>query len=182
MDRWPIRWMDGCMMLTEGSCWQGSCIVKEATDFSEVCVSRAEISKSQRPVVEADLWGDAVRIQGCIFSTQRSCRSSSDRRLLTVIGCYMGGCQLKRQFEHILCLNGLFGMSEIQSSRCVVKGSLGAWNSGPFESKIRTLGCECACVLILHLGVTTMFVWHCLYLGQWVCVSQHKVLIMHVYS
>lgn len=51
------------------------------------------------PVPETDLQGDTVRIQGCIFSPQRSHRSSVDRRPLTVIGCYLGGCQLKGQLS-----------------------------------------------------------------------------------
>lgn len=69
----------------------------------------------------SDLWRRTTRIQGCIFSARRSRGSSADRRLLTVIGCYLGGCQLKRQLStfhaSLVCLE------------CQRSGALDVWSA-----------------------------------------------------
>lgn len=112
--------MDGWWWFRDG--W---CIVSYMADTQQVelcsrACSRAQSSESQCPLSETDLWGCTLRIQGCIFSVQRSHRSSSDRRLLTVIGCYLGGCQLGRQFSTLyassVCLE------------CQRSGALNVWS------------------------------------------------------
>lgn len=68
------------------------------------------------------LWGHVIWIQNCIFSTQQAQRSSSDRRLLTVIGCRLGGCPFERQSR---TFNAASVCWECQRSR-----ALGVWSGG----------------------------------------------------
>lgn len=129
-DRWFKRRMYGWWF---GDSW---CIASRVADTNRLgsaveCVSRAQGSESQCPVSDTDLWGYAIRMQGCIFSAQRSHRSSSDRRLLTpVIGCYLGGCQLKRQlstfYASSVCLE------------CQRSGGLNVWSvfAGHWEFRV----------------------------------------------
>ena len=125
VDRWQLDgWWDGWMMVIWGELMYHELRGWHTTGWalqSAECVSRPESSSSQCPVSEADLWGYTIRIQGCIYSTQRSHMSSSDRRLLTVIGCYLGGCQLKRQLS---TLWGRWVCLECQRS-----GALDVWSA-----------------------------------------------------
>lgn len=97
-DKCLIIWMDGGG-LGAVDVWWARWLAHNGLCSAVECVSATESSESQGLVSETDLWGYTIRIQDCIFSLQRSQRSSSDRRLLTVIGCYLGGCQLKRQLS-----------------------------------------------------------------------------------
>lgn len=107
----------------------------------------------------ADLRGHTIWIRGCIFSASRSHRSSSDRRLLTVIGCYLGGCQLKRQlstfYASSVCLE------------CQRSGAHNVWSAlagrlefrVSFENKIRRRRYECVSA---DVSLMSVFIYGCL--------------------
>lgn len=119
LDRW-------CMSDDmDGWCWfLGIWFVLSSLAGTQHCsvsgVSAAESSESTGLVSETDLWGYTIRTLDCIFSLQRSHRSTSDRRLLTVIGRYLGGCQLNRQlstfYASSVCLE------------CQRSGALNVWS------------------------------------------------------
>lgn len=56
-----------------------------------------------------------VPLHSGIFSLQGSHRSSSDRLFLTAIDCYMGGCQLKGQWNAFYA-----SLVPLECQRCVV--------------------------------------------------------------
>lgn len=96
-----------------------SCPVSRNNMQMKVCFVFGQISTVHTWIKNRK--SDKARVKHCvpfpfdIFSLQQSRRSSPDRRLLTVIGCYLGGCQLKRQ------LNAFYASSvTLECQPCVV--------------------------------------------------------------
>lgn len=114
------NWTDGeCLIIwmDVGGFEGGSCALSEvAGTQTEPCIGVVQRAVGHRQIYEGILYG-----RGVVFlAPRRSRRSPSVRRLLTVIGCYLGGCQSKRQ-------SGALYASPV-CQECQRSGALDVWS------------------------------------------------------